>query len=96
MKLWFKKSRRLFALAPILFLVVACSSGAVDDAGDTTPPVDPDTITIADIFVDASSDSINLNETSALTARCMTMTATRYPVFSWGFPQSGVHGFHCA
>jgi len=65
MKLWIKRSRLLFALASILFLVVACSSGAVDD---TAPPVDPDTITIADIFVDASSDSININETSALTA----------------------------
>ena len=74
MKLWFKKSRRLFALAPILFLVVACSSGAVDEgqsndaqianslalgvSGSSVPSDDSSAVTVTASVLDASNAAL--------------------------------------
>ena len=65
MKDRFRLSTLPLTLVLLLLLVSGCSSGADDDEGTT---VNPEDITIADIFVDASSDSINVTETTAITA----------------------------
>lgn len=67
MKNRFKKVRPLLALALTLLFVAACSSGGGgdDDGGTPAPPIDT---SIAEIIVDANPDSINVMESSPVTA----------------------------
>ncbi len=80
MKTWFKKARPLFASALALIFVAACSSGGGGDDSGTTPPETD--VVIAQIAIDTSPSTINVMETSAV-------TATAYD--DSGSPISGVY-----
>jgi hypothetical protein len=70
----------VFVFTLMLLFVIGCSSGADDDEGDGTI-VDPEDVNITEIYVEADPSSINVSETSAV-------TATVYD--SSGSPISGV------
>ena len=78
MKNWFIQSRPLVISLLILLLVAACSSGGGDGGGTTPPDTD---LAIAQITVDSDPKTINVMQTSAI-------TATAYD--DSGSPMSGV------